>query len=243
MTTTRPAHRRRRRGLAARGPARRRPGCWSRSRAPPRWTSARRCTSTTRAGSRARSPAAASRARSPRRRWRCSSADGRAAARHLRHLRRAGRHGRADVRRDRPHLHPRARGRARARRCCATSRRRSSTRPAALVTLIDGEQAGAKLFVDAERRDRHRSACGELLDKQRRARGPAACWPRAARRCATSATDGASLGSGLRVYDSIQAEPPRMVVFGAIDFSSRARAAGQGPRLPRDDRRPALAPS
>ena len=30
--------------------------------------------------------------------------------------------------------------------------------------------------------------------------------------------DGASLGSGQRVYASIQAEPPRMIVFGA--FSS-----------------------
>ena len=36
----------------------------------------------------------------------------------LRHLRRARRHGRADVRRDRPHLHPRAQAATRARRSC-----------------------------------------------------------------------------------------------------------------------------
>ena len=41
-------------------------------------------------------------------------------------------------------------------------------------------------------------------------------------------TDGASLGSGLRVYNSIQAEPPRMVVFGAIDFSSALAPLAKG---------------
>ena len=41
-------------------------------------------------------------------------------------------------------------------------------------------------------------------------------------------TDGASLGSGLRVYASIQAEPPRMVVFGAIDFSSALAPLAKG---------------
>ena len=51
----------------------------------------------------------------------------RAAARHLRDLRRAGRHRRADVRRDRPHLHPRAQGRRARRRPAATSTRPSPT--------------------------------------------------------------------------------------------------------------------
>ncbi len=41
-------------------------------------------------------------------------------------------------------------------------------------------------------------------------------------------TDGASLGSGLRVYASIQAEPPRMVVFGAIDFSTALAPLAKG---------------
>ena len=41
-------------------------------------------------------------------------------------------------------------------------------------------------------------------------------------------TDGASLGSGLRVYASIQADPPRMVVFGAIDFSAALAPLAKG---------------
>ena len=41
-------------------------------------------------------------------------------------------------------------------------------------------------------------------------------------------TDGASLGSGLRVYAAIQAEPPRMVVFGAIDFSAALAPLAKG---------------
>ena len=40
--------------------------------------------------------------------------------------------------------------------------------------------------------------------------------------------DGASLGSGQRVYAAIQAEPPRMVVFGAIDFSSALAPLAKG---------------
>jgi xanthine dehydrogenase accessory factor len=40
--------------------------------------------------------------------------------------------------------------------------------------------------------------------------------------------DGAALGSGQRVYNSIQAEPPRMVVFGAIDFSSALAPLAKG---------------
>src|SRR5436305_2045569 len=40
--------------------------------------------------------------------------------------------------------------------------------------------------------------------------------------------DGASLGSGLRVYVAVHAEPPRMVVFGAIDFSSALAPLAKG---------------
>ena len=156
-------------------------------------------------------------------------ADGRAAARHLRDQRRAGRHGRADVRRDRPHLHPRAQARAPRRGRCATSRRRSTHTPGRAGHAARRRAcAGAKLFVDAERRRSARSARGELLDKQRRPRGAAACSPRAARAMRDFGADGASLGSGLRVYSSIQAEPPRMVVFGAIDFSAALAPLAKG---------------
>jgi xanthine dehydrogenase accessory factor len=99
-------------------------------------------------------------------------------------------------------------------------------RPAALVTLLDGERAGAKLYVDEERTV-GTLGHGELLDKnaRREAQGLLAEGRSSMR---DFGTDGASLGSGLRVYASIQAEPPRMVVFGAIDFSSALAPLAKG---------------
>jgi xanthine dehydrogenase accessory factor len=69
--------------------------------------------------------------------------------------------------------------------------------------------------------------CGELLDKnaRREAQGLLAEGRSSMR---DFGTDGASLGSGLRVYASIQADPPRMVVFGAIDFSAALAPLAKG---------------
>jgi xanthine dehydrogenase accessory factor len=98
-------------------------------------------------------------------------------------------------------------------------------RPAALVTLLDGDNAGAKLYVDAE---------GEtggfglpLLDANasREGRGLMGEGRSSLR---DFGEDGASLGSGLRVYVAVHAEPPRMVVFGAIDFSSALAPLAKG---------------
>jgi xanthine dehydrogenase accessory factor len=99
-------------------------------------------------------------------------------------------------------------------------------RPAALVTLLDGERAGAKLYVDAGGATGSLDS-GDLLDKnaEREARGLLAEGRSSLR---DFGTDGASLGSGLRVYASIQAEPPRMIVFGAIDFSSALAPLAKG---------------
>jgi xanthine dehydrogenase accessory factor len=99
-------------------------------------------------------------------------------------------------------------------------------RPAALVTLLDGERAGAKLYVDDERSVGTLEQ-GELLDKnaRREARGLLQEGRSSLR---DFGTDGASLGSGLRVYASIQAEPPRMMIFGAIDFSSALAPLAKG---------------
>jgi xanthine dehydrogenase accessory factor len=99
-------------------------------------------------------------------------------------------------------------------------------RPAALVTLLDGEHAGAKLYVDAAGATGTLNH-GELLDKnaEREARGLLTEGRSSLR---DFGTDGASLGSGLRVYASIQAEPPRMIVFGAIDFSSALAPLAKG---------------
>jgi xanthine dehydrogenase accessory factor len=98
--------------------------------------------------------------------------------------------------------------------------------PAALVTLVDGERAGAKLFVDAAGVTGSLQS-GELLDKNaaREARGLLAEGRSSMR---DFGADGASLGSGLRVYSSIQAEPPRMIVFGAIDFSAALAPLAKG---------------
>jgi xanthine dehydrogenase accessory factor len=99
-------------------------------------------------------------------------------------------------------------------------------RPAALVTLLDGERAGAKLYVDAERCV-GTLAHGELLDKNAR-REAQGLLQEGRSSMRDFGTDGASLGSGLRVYASVQAEPPRMVVFGAIDFSSALAPLAKG---------------
>jgi xanthine dehydrogenase accessory factor len=99
-------------------------------------------------------------------------------------------------------------------------------RPSALVTLIDGPLAGAKLYVDDDGATGSLHS-GELLDRnaEREARGLLGEGRSTMR---DFGTDGASLGSGLRVYVSVQAEPPRMIVFGAIDFSSALAPLAKG---------------
>jgi xanthine dehydrogenase accessory factor len=91
-------------------------------------------------------------------------------------------------------------------------------RPAALVTLLDGECAGAKLYVDAEGEVGGLGVTG-LLDgnASREARGLLAEGRSSLR---DFGSDGASMGSGLRVYVAVHAVPPQMVIFGAIDFAS-----------------------
>ena len=200
-------------------------GCSSRSRAPRRWTSARRCTSTTRAGSKARSPAAASRARSPRRRWRCS----RPAARPS-----SSTYGISDELAGTVglmcggivHIFIHEIRAEHQEAVLADLQATIDHTPAGLVTLLDGENAGAKLFVDAERTIGSLGQ-GELLDKnaKREAQG---LLDEGRSSLRDFGEDGASLGSGLRVYNSIQAEPPRMVVFGAIDFSSALAPLAKG---------------
>ena len=98
--------------------------------------------------------------------------------------------------------------------------------PAALATLMDGEQAGRKLYVDAA------SAVGslgvtDLLDRNvsQEARGLAVQGRSTVR---AYGPDGASLGSGLRVHVATFAEPPRMVIFGAIDFASALAPLAKG---------------
>jgi xanthine dehydrogenase accessory factor len=99
-------------------------------------------------------------------------------------------------------------------------------RPAAVATLLDGEHAGAKLYVDAE------ATVGslggpELLERNvvQEARGSVVQGRSTIREYGP---DGASLGTGLRVHVAAFAEPPRMVIFGAIDFASALAPLAKG---------------
>jgi xanthine dehydrogenase accessory factor len=99
-------------------------------------------------------------------------------------------------------------------------------RPAALATLLDGDHAGAKLFVDP---DTTAGALGgpELLERNvaQEARGLTVQGRSVVR---SYGEDGASLGRGLRVHVAAYAEPPRMIVFGAIDFASAMAPLAKG---------------
>lgn len=99
-------------------------------------------------------------------------------------------------------------------------------RPAALVTLLDGANAGSKLYVDAEGETGGLGVTG-LLDANasRETRGLLAEGRSSLR---DFGEDGASLGSGLRVYIAVHAVAPRMIVFGAIDFSSALAPLAKG---------------
>ena len=98
--------------------------------------------------------------------------------------------------------------------------------PAAVATLMDGEYAGRKLYVDAT------STVGSLgvtalLDRNvtQEARGLAVQGRSTVR---AFGPDGASLGGGLRVHVAAFAESPRMIIFGAIDFASALAPLAKG---------------
>ena len=233
---TRPADRRHRDRLARRRAAASRPARSSPSTAPRRSTSARASTSTSTARSRGRSPAAASRAPWRRRRSAMLERDLAAQARHLRHLGRARRDRRADVRRDRPHLHP-PDPRRRARATLARADR-------------DPRRAPGRDRDAARRRARRREAVRRRGGLDRHARRPGAAGlqrrPGGARADDPGPLDGARVRGGRRVARQRAARPRRRVRRAAADddlrrdrLRLRARAAGQGPRLPRHDRRPA----
>ena len=99
-------------------------------------------------------------------------------------------------------------------------------RPAALITLLDGDNAGAKMYVDDEGVTGSLGV-GPLLDANAEREGRGLLHEgRSSLR--DFGTDGASLGSGMRVYIAVHAEPPRMIVFGAIDFSSALAPLAKG---------------
>lgn len=112
--------------------------------------------------------------------------------------------------------------------------------PSAVATLLDGPQAGGKLYVDAS------TSVGtlggpELLDAnvEREARGLVSHGRTTVRHFGP---DGTTLGTGLRVHVAAHAEPPQMLIFGAIDFSAALAtiAGGMGYRVTIADPRQAF---
>ncbi len=91
-------------------------------------------------------------------------------------------------------------------------------RPAAVATLLDGPRAGTRLAVIEDRLYGSLHA-GELLDSNvsREAQGLLEEGKTTLRRFGA---DGATLGDDLRVHIRAYASPPRMYIFGAIDFSA-----------------------
>ncbi len=91
-------------------------------------------------------------------------------------------------------------------------------RPAAVATLLDGDQAGARLTV-TEDIVTGTLAGSELLDRNvtREAQGLLEEGKTTVRRFGA---DGATLGDDQRVHIRAYALPPKMFIIGAIDFSA-----------------------
>jgi xanthine dehydrogenase accessory factor len=100
-------------------------------------------------------------------------------------------------------------------------------RPAAVATLLDGEHAGRKLFVDDEETRVGSLGGPTLLEKnvEGEARGLIQQGRSTIR---TFGEDGTTLGTGMRVHVTAYAEPARMIVFGAIDFASALAPLAKG---------------
>jgi xanthine dehydrogenase accessory factor len=108
----------------------------------------------------------------------------------------------------------------------AVARARAADEPVAVATLLDGDQAGAKMAILG---DRVAGGLGvtELLDRsvQRDARGQ---LDEGISRLRRYGAGGEVMGADLAVYIQAFSTQPRMVIFGAIDFSAEmAKVASQ----------------
>jgi xanthine dehydrogenase accessory factor len=99
-------------------------------------------------------------------------------------------------------------------------------RPSAVATLLDGPQAGSKMYVDGSNRVGSLGA-SDLLDAnvEREARGLMSHGRTTVRHFGE---DGTTLGTGLRVHVAAHAERPKMLIFGAIDFSAALATIANG---------------
>ncbi len=91
-------------------------------------------------------------------------------------------------------------------------------RAAALVTVLDGDQAGATISV-VDGVAAGSLGVTELLDHNI-ARDAAGLLHQGITGIRKYGSDGTVLGSELRVHVASYAEPPKMIIFGAIDFSA-----------------------
>ncbi len=91
-------------------------------------------------------------------------------------------------------------------------------RPAAIATLLDGESAGARLAV-VDGSALGSLGHGALLDRNV-ARETAGLLEEGKTALRRFGEDGATLGDDLRVHIRSYALAPRMLIFGAIDFSA-----------------------
>jgi xanthine dehydrogenase accessory factor len=98
-------------------------------------------------------------------------------------------------------------------------------RPSAVATLLDGPNAGSKLYVDES--THVGSLGGRLLDAnvEREARGLVSHGRTTVRHFGT---DGTTLGTGLRVHVAAHADRPQMLILGAIDFSAALATIANG---------------
>jgi xanthine dehydrogenase accessory factor len=98
-------------------------------------------------------------------------------------------------------------------------------RPVALVTILDGDQAGTKAAVIPD------ATIGQIGPEQLEqsvTRDALGCLDQGLSAVRTYSASGETMGSDIRVYIQGFATPPQMVIFGAIDFSAAvARLAGQ----------------
>ena len=90
--------------------------------------------------------------------------------------------------------------------------------PAAVATLLDGDPAGTRLAI-VDDGPVGSLAHGDLLDRNV-ARESAGLLEEGKTTIRRFGSDGATLGDELRVHIRSYAPPPRMVIFGAIDFSA-----------------------
>ncbi len=90
--------------------------------------------------------------------------------------------------------------------------------PAALATLLDGEAAGRKLGLIGEE-SQGSLGVSDLLDRSVAGDGTG-LLDQGISMIRSYRADGAVMGDDLRVFVRAFATPPRMIIFGAIDFSA-----------------------